>query len=252
MKKELTESVFTADTNEPMDELGNDGGTEHPYGDFLRERYRRTGASAKEALRLHLGNSIVFTGTWLEAEERELEEEELMEGEVSASVFTVGCYTVRMAYCLYVDDSDREMKYTERIPAGQDKIIAYRNGERRIGQELEEDEVVITGLCPIGKNVRMVTEVSARYNPSSEPPVYSWRNICMAAPGHGGSESIDYICTVKQNDMVPDGQAALFVLNNYGDGFRSVDCWYKFTPDGMVEQYSTNGCGKTDTTAWEL
>lgn len=178
------ESVFTVDRNEPVDEPGNDDGTEYSYSDFLRESYRQTEASAKETLHIHLGNSIVFTGTWLEAEERELEEEELMEGEVSASVFTVGCYTVRMAYCLYMDDRDRGVKYTERMPAGQDKITAYRNEERRIGQELEEEGIAISGLCPIGKNVRMVTEVSARYNPNSELPVYSWRNICMAVPGH--------------------------------------------------------------------
>lgn len=107
-----------------------------------------------------------------------------MEGEVSASLFTVGCYAVRMAYCLYMDEGGREVTYTDRISAGLNKIITYRNEERRIGQKVGEVGIAISGLCPIGKNVRMVTEVSARYNPNSETSGYSWRNICTVAPGY--------------------------------------------------------------------
>lgn len=212
------------------------------HSEFLRESYKQTEASAQETLRAHLGSDIVFTGTWTEATyERELEEEELLEEEVSASVFTVGCYTVRMAYCLYVDDRGRNVPYTERMPAGKEKIIAYRNEEKRIEQECEEVGIVIAGLCPIGKGVRMVTEVSARYDLNREVSVDSWRNICMAAPDHEGSGSIEYICTVKKNGTIPDGEAVLFVLKHREGSPNPVESWYKFTPDGKVEECSMGG-----------
>ena len=221
-----------------------------PYGEFLRESYKQKEVYAKETLRVHLGSDIVFTETWTEVEyERELEEEELMEGEVSASVFKVGCYTVRMAYCLYVDDRGRNLPYTEKVPAEKEKLIAYRKEEKRIGQESEEDGFTIAGLCPIGKMVRMVTEVAAMYGSESGAAMDSWQNICMAAPDHEGSGSIEYICTVKKDDKTPDGQAVLFILKLPERNPDSVGIWYKFTPDGKVEQYRGDD---SKAAGWEL
>ena len=43
--------------------------------------------------RNHLGDKIAFTGVWPDAKgERELEEAELLDGELSGYVFTVGGY----------------------------------------------------------------------------------------------------------------------------------------------------------------
>ena len=87
---------------------------------ILRASYEQNEDSAMEVLHAHLGDRIVITGTWAEAEgERELEEEELFEGEISASVFTIGCYAVRIAECLYVDDIGSGTHYTQRAcPSG--------------------------------------------------------------------------------------------------------------------------------------
>lgn len=220
--------------------------------EFLRDSYKRRKNAAMETLRTHLGNDIVFTSIWAEAVgERELDEEELLEGEVSASVCIVGCYTVRIAYCLYVDD--KEATYIGKIPAGQDKMTVHRNEEGHIGQGLKDNGFAIATLYPIGKGVRMVTEVSARYYPGSESSANLWRNICTAAPDHEQVRSIGFICAVKRNDMVPDEEAALFVLNNFWDGFCAVDYWYKFMPDGKVEEYRIGGPEPQDVkTKWEL
>lgn len=220
--------------------------------EFFRDSYKRRKNAAMETLRTHLGNEIVFTGIWAEAAgERELDEEELLEGEVSASVCTVGCYTIRIACCLHVND--KEATYTGKIPAGQDKMAVHRNEEGHIGQDLKDNGFSIAELYSIGKDVRMVMEVSARYYPCSESSANLWWNICTAAPDHEQLGSIGFICAVKRNDMVPDEEAALFVLNNFWDGFCTIDYWYKFMPDGKVEEYRIGEPGSQDEkTKWEL
>jgi len=221
---------------------------------LLRNSYKQAEDSAKETLRNHLGPDIIFTEIWAEvADVRELEEEELLEGELSASVFMVGCYAVRIAECLYVEDDSIGVHYRERVPAGSDKIIERRNKRRRIRQAAVDGFAMTEGISIMEDGVRIVTELSAMYNHGSETSVNCWHNICMAACSARWAESIDYICTVKRNDTVPDGQAALFVLNKYvGDSF-GVEQWYKFTPDCRVKEYRISGYGgQGDTGAWEL
>lgn len=245
MKKELTESVFTAGRNEPMDELGNDENTEYPYGDFLRESYRRTEASAKETLRVHLGNSIVFTGTWLEAEERELEEEELMEGELSASVFTVGCYIVRIAECLYMDDGSRDVRHMENVSAGQDKKAVDPKKE---GQDIGWIRAV---PYPAGKKSRMLTEISAQYTPGSRTAVDHWQSICTARGSHTWTERTGYIYAVKSSEKALDSQAALFVLARPAGCPQDAWQWYRFTPDNKAEECNMGGSGYSGAAARE-
>lgn len=49
-----------------------------------------------KTLRTHLGDDIVFTGLWADAsDERELDESELMKGELLGFVYTVGSYVIR-------------------------------------------------------------------------------------------------------------------------------------------------------------
>lgn len=207
--------------------------------------------SAKKTLRLHLGSDIVFTGNWAEtADERKLEEEELFEAEISASVFTIGCYTVRVADCLYEDEPDGiAPRYQERVPAGQDIIAEYRNREKRRSVHYEYPWELIHE-----KRARRVKEVYVKRHAGSEASADCWQNICMAAESWSGSwsESIDYICTVKKDDTIPDEQAVLFVLQRFVGSSYSYDSWYKFTPDGRLEKYSTGGYDpQGETTAWD-
>ena len=111
MKKEPVESTAVVVSREPgssMAERAADNvlskfraekeGISFTIDGILRASYEQNEDSAMEVLHAHLGDRIVITGTWAEAEgERELEEEELFEGEISASVFTIGCYAVRIA-----------------------------------------------------------------------------------------------------------------------------------------------------------
>ncbi len=222
---------------------------------ILRSIYKQNKDSAMEVLHAHLGNSIVITGTWEEAEgERELEEEELFEGEITAVVFTMGCYTVRIAECLY-KDSDF-MQYMQRIPASQDIITRYRVRHIEEARERAAGRTVVGSIMELSweNGVRKVTEVSARYRSGSDELVERWQNICIAAKTRGGigSASIDYICTVKRCHEVSDEHAALFVLSRYLGDTHTDETWYKFTPDGIVESYRIDGYGQNDTDVWEL
>lgn len=174
---------------------------------ILRASYKRNEDSAMEALHAHLGDGIVVTGTWAEAEgERELEEEELFEGEISASVFTIGCYTVRIADCLYVDDIESGTHYTQRVLAGRDRIAGYRVSHVERTRAWAAGYSIASEIR-LERGVRVVTEVSAMNQTGSGAAVDCWQNICMAALSKGSSwsEEIGYICTVKKDDTVPDG-----------------------------------------------
>lgn len=220
------------------------------FEELLRDSYKQAEDSARKTLRNHLGPNIVFTGTWAEvADMRELEEEELLEGEISASVFTVGYYAVRIAECLYVEDVSVGVYYTERVSAESNKIMECRNEHKRIRQAADDGYGFTKGISTMEEGVRIVTEVSAIYGSQSGTAVDSWQNICMAAPDHEGSGSIEYICTVKKDDTISDGQAVLFILKHLERSSDSVEIWYKFTPDGKVEQYRVDD---SKVAGWEL
>lgn len=75
----------------------------------------------------------------------------------------------------------------------------------------------------------------------------------MAARSAAWSESIDYICTVKRNNAVPDEQAVLFVLKQFAGNSSSGEYWYKFTPDGRMEEYCISRYGQQNgKAAWKL
>ena len=117
--------------------------------ELLRNTYKANESDGMKTLRKHLGDNIAFTCVWAEAgDERELEEAELLDGELSGYVFTVGGYTIRSAVCLYQDDDEAD--YTQRVPVGQDAIAQYREESWRMRGP--------------GNGVREVQVISARYN----------------------------------------------------------------------------------------
>ena len=215
------------------------------YRDYIRDTYRQTEAYSKEALHAHLGDGIVFTGTWAGATDcQELDEEELLEGELSASVFDVGCYTVRIAECLYMDDGSRDVRHMENVTAEQDKKAADPKKGQDIGRAMAVPYLA-------GKESRMLAEVSAQYTPVSRATVNHWQNICIATGSHTWTESIGYICAVKSSEKAPDSQAALFVLARPAGSPQDAWKWYRFTPDSKAEECDMGGSGYSGAAARE-
>ena len=206
--------------NDLVQQINADKDQVYTLDELLRNTYKANESAGMKTLRTHLGEDIAFTGVWADArDERELEESELLDGELSGFVFTIGSYTIRSAVCLYRDDD--EIDYTQRVPAGEDAIAQYREeGWRLLGP---------------GNGVREVQVISARYNGFGS--VEGWRHVCLAATSLRWDESINFIATLKPVASAPAEQEVLFILKQYtGDSF-GVAHWYKLSFDGNVTEY---------------
>ena len=187
--------------------------------ELLRNTYKANESDGMKTLRKHLGDNIAFTCVWADArDERELEESELLDGELSGYAFTVGGYTIRSTVCLYQDDDEAD--YTQQVPARRDMIAQYQQENwRMLGHE---------------SGVREVQVVSARYNGSGSE---GWQHICIAATSIRWDESINFIAALKPAASAPAEQEVLFILKQYtGDSF-GVAHWYKLSSDGNVTEY---------------
>lgn len=193
--------------------------------ELLQNSYKQNENTGMETLRKHLGNDIVFTGVWADAKDQyDLEDSELLEGELSACVFQVGCYAIRSSHHLYQDTE--EVHYSKKIPATQEVITSYKESGEDVAALLLMDEV------------REVHEISAKlHTAGAVPSIEGWKDICLAAASMRWSECVSFIGTVKSNASISDEQAELFVLKTYiGDSF-GVDHWYKLGLDGTVWEY---------------
>ncbi len=205
--------------NDLIQKVDADKDAIYTVDELLRNTYKANESAGMKTLRRHLSDDIAFTGVLAEArDERELEEAELLDGELSGYVFTVGGYTIRSAVCLYQDDDEAD--YTQQVPAGRDVIVQYQQeGWRMLGP---------------GNGVREVQVISARYNSAGSE---GWQHICIAATSLRWDESINFIGTLKTSASAPDEQEVLFILKQYtGDSF-GVAHWYKLSSNGNVTEY---------------
>ena len=202
--------------------------------ELQRNIHKNNESAGMRTLRNHLGDNIAFTGVWPDVkDERELEEAELLDGELSGYVFTVGGYTIRSAVCLYQDDEEAD--YTQRVPVGQDAIAQYREESWRMRGP--------------GSGVREVQVVSARYNGAGSD---GWQHICIAATSICWDESINFIAALKPVTSAPAEHEVVFIFKQYtGDSF-GVAHWYKLSSDGNVAEYEEHPFDpESFETSWE-
>ena len=202
--------------------------------ELQRNIHKNNESAGMRTLRKHLGDDIAFTGVWPDVkDERELEEAELLDGELSGYVFTVGGYTIRSAVCLYQDDEEAD--YTQRVPVGQDAIAQYREESWRMRGPRS--------------GVREVQVVSARYNGAGSD---GWQHICIAATSICWDESINFIAALKPVTSAPAEHEVVFIFKQYtGDSF-GVAHWYKLSSDGNVAEYEEHPFDpESFETSWE-
>lgn len=187
--------------------------------ELQRNVYKNNESAGMKTLRTHLGDDIVFTGVWADTKDgRDLEESELLDGELFGYEFTIGHYTIRGSLCLYQDDDT--VHYTERVPVSRDVITQYlQEGGRMFGRENGSREVQV---------------ISARYNGTGAE---GWRHICLATTSLSWEEDIDFIGTLKLSAAAPDEQELLFILKQYTGNAYGVAHWYKLSSDGTVTEY---------------
>lgn len=190
--------------------------TVYSLEELLRNSYKQKKASVMKTLYAHLGEDIVFTGTVDRMEDiRELEEHKLWDGELSAFIFTAGCYSVRQARRLYKDSDG--VRYTEREPAGKDAAAAYK--------EMESGSFLFYSKCT--GDYREACEISAKYK-GEDSTGDEWVHICFADTAFSWNEEAGFICTVKSRGL-SDSQVALFVQKHYIGSSFSAENWYRFT-----------------------
>lgn len=185
---------------------------------------------------------------------RVLEDTELREGELSASIYQVGCYSVRIVERVYregnfepiSDATDDEIRFEGKSVKQGEAIIAQsfdipplknRYNRPATKDELEEyrnatkNPYMATINPP--RDYQKVKEVSAAYMDGE------YKNICQVMYSKYGrySDRLTFMGTVKLNKSVTDSQASLFVGSNYvGDSF-GIKTFYAFSPDGYVRYY---------------
>lgn len=215
-----------AAVNDLVQKMEDDNDVTFTLDELLRNNFEQLEREGIETLHTHLGKNIVFTGLWSGMkEERELEDNELLEGELSAVTFKIGCYIIRSAMRLYQDKDG--IHYTERVPVTKDMLDEYKKNcagmKAWFGQY---------------NGVRKVHEISATYTLSvDEISGGEWKFICLATDSRAWSESVDFIGTVKKDSSVEEEQAELFVLKTYTGSSYGVANWYKFTPSGELKEY---------------
>ena len=190
-------------------------------------------------IRKHWGQNTVFTDAWNTdrfaeyeqvqgAEFRELTEEELLPGELSAVTFRVGCYIVRKALRVY---NIHGPVYSPKLetPAKETDVALVRKD-----LNLDTGRIARLGLYPSWKDrLRVTREISARH---CDSPSSSFTYICRAAEARDlrWCEIIGPIYTAKASASIPDEYASLLVCLTFVGSSHTDDTWYKFDPTGKL------------------
>ncbi len=224
--------------------------------ELLRNAYEKKNDDAIKTLDAHMGKNVILTGTWnMRLDMRKLEENELKDGEISACVFTVGNYQVRMADCLYKDSDG--VSYTERKPAGKDVIASFKKYAKKYDEEYDEEcNEECNEECDEGYDdtkYRYACEISAKYVGENGASPDGWHHVCFRDVSMAWSEDINFICAVKSADTSSNSHEALFILKKYMGSAFGVEHWYRFTSDGAVKEYELHPLDPdSDPEPWEL
>lgn len=225
-------------TSEPLKAGTNDG--KIPDATELLQEVLRPGCDPEhddarlETLRKHWSSSVVMTDDYTsEKNEQEIAEEDLLPGELAAVTFQIGCYTIRSAqrvYRAYDPGYDPE----KEVPATDEDIKSLREkGFLGYVPRPSSLSYAKAGTERLENRLRMTHEISARYKDTAKD---QFTYICRAAEARNRhwSESIEAICTVKENADAADEHASLLVLNTFMGDSHDADTWYKLDPDGTM------------------
>lgn len=196
--------------------------------------------SDRKLIRKHWKEEAVFTDAWQPSTDEDMipvPEERLLQGELSAVIFQVGCYAVRSAqrvYKIYEPGYTPEME----VPVENEEIERVRKDVRILGGRA----AFFTSFSSLQNEFRITNEISARHNSA---PCTDFTYICRAASGRHASwfESIGNIYTAKENVHIPDEYASLLLCFHWSGSSFSTKTWYKFEPTGRITVLRTGAYG---------
>ncbi len=193
----------------------------------------------KSEIREHWEQNAVFTDAWntdcfdnMEQEQgaefRELSEDELLPGELSAATFRVGCYIVRRALRVY-NIHDVFYNPESETPADEADVALVRKDVDRNGN-------TVVCLPSWRERLRVTHEISARH---CDSPSSSFTYICRAAEARTNRwrEIIGPVYTVKASASIPDEYASLLVCLGFMGEFRTYHTWYRHDPTGKNTKF---------------
>lgn len=187
----------------------------------------------RAAIQEHWKDTVVFTDAlhiqaweWGEIGE-EVPGNKLLPGELSATTFSVGCYTIRSAqrvYRIYEPGYSPEME----TPADQEETELVRKDIRPV-------TVASIGFLDSAwrDKLRVTHEISARHN---DDPEGKFTYICRAAEARNArwKEHISAIYSVKESEFIPNEYASLLVCLAFAGDSHNSGTWYKFDPTGKI------------------
>ena len=156
---------------------------------------------------------------------KKVPEGELLPGELSATTFSAGCYTVRSAQRVYKICEPTYFPEAE-TPASWEETKLVRKDIRPMG--------TIGPIAPAWRDeLRVTHEISARHN---DAPEGKFTYICRAAEARTGrwKEHISAIYSAKESKFIPDEYASLLVCLAFVGDSHGVDTWYKLDPTGKI------------------
>lgn len=212
-----------------------------------------------DEIRRHWSRNAVLTDSWFRFSDngQELAQEELFEGEVSAVVIQVGCYTVRSAERFY-KIQDPENPSGLRIPADEkDFELIWKDIEfsKTMNVDAQEKRNWLRGWLrglgypeSLGGKLFGVREISARHNSSPDGSFSYIFSVARPQP-ITGCEYVDIIFTAKKNDHIPDEYASLFIGTRIWVGTGSNSgMWYQFEPTGKITRFNPMDMNKAQFT----
>ena len=200
-------------------------------------------------MRKYCNNTILFTDVWCPGEhEQEVPEDELLLGELLASIFSVGYYIVRSAIKVYKISDSKYIPELEILAEQAEVDLLRKMGYGKNCLEILRGRIEAANVgnfsgIPVSTfgrdKLRITHEISARH---LDHPNNTFTYICRSASARDGSwcEYIGDIYAVKRSEFSSDESASLLVYSHYECHAYGIDTWYEFDPTGKVAKYVLN------------
>ena len=165
----------------------------------------------------------------------QIDESDLLEGEIAACVFKLDGYEIRSAARIYTDNNPVGFTFEGNSPATREQIA----------------NMIQPGLISFRwYGFRHVHEISARYVCDNE--ITDFIPLASAVEGFSWSEGIVFIGTAKEKGLSKPNKPILFVKKEWvGDSF-GADTWYAMCSDGGVSQYERHDMSSGDNRYWGI
>ena len=165
----------------------------------------------------------------------QIDETDLLEGEIAACVFKLDGYEIRSTARIYTDKSPVGFTFEENTPATREQIA-----------NLVQPGLISFKWYGFGH----VHEISARYVGDNE--ITDFIPLASAVEGFSWSEGIVFIGTAKEKGLSKPNKPILFVKKEWvGDSF-GADTWYAMYSDGSISHYERHDLSSDDNRYWEI